>query len=49
LQHNLELALDGLVEINRGGLGNPFSSTALGVEELVYRSSARMMLIAHGV
>ena len=49
LQRNLELALDGLVEINRGGLGNPFSSTALGVEELVYRSSARMMLIAHGV
>jgi hypothetical protein len=49
LQHNLELALDGLVEVNRGGLGDPFSSRALGVEELIYRISARMLLIAHGV
>jgi hypothetical protein len=48
LQRILELALEPLVRVNGEGLGDPFSAAALGVEQLVYNSSARMMLIAMG-
>jgi len=48
LQRNLELALQSLLRVNGGGLGNPLAAPALEVEELVYKSSARMLLIALG-
>jgi hypothetical protein len=46
LQHRLEVALEQLAEANGPTIGTPFSAPALAVEQLVYTSSARMLLIA---
>lgn len=46
LQRHLEQALSGLVALNGQGLGNPQAAPALKLEQLVYSSSARMLLLA---
>jgi hypothetical protein len=48
LQKMLEVGLGSLVQVNSGGIGDPNGATALGVEQLVYRCSARMVLIGMG-
>jgi hypothetical protein len=46
LQRHLEQALAGLVAFNGAGLGNPLAAPALKLEQLVYSSSAQMLLLA---
>ncbi|MFM9103520.1 MAG: hypothetical protein ACKOPS_20180, partial [Cyanobium sp.] len=46
LQRHLEQALAGLMAFNGDGLGNPLAAPALKLEQLVYNSSARMLLLA---
>jgi hypothetical protein len=46
LQRHLEAAFSRLAEANGPSIGNPFSAAALAVEQLCYRLSARMALIA---
>lgn len=45
---HLEAAFSRLAEANGPSIGDPFSAAALAVEQLSYRTSARMLLIAMG-